>query len=320
MRTNRWLLAFAACCIALGVSKLRADPVHPRAPAVTVSQSDSYLLQSKVTGRKYRISVALPLGPPARASVVYLLDADELFGLATDTARLLQDSGEIPPVLVVGIGYPIHSFDEAMVPRSRDFTPVTDGPYEQLVRELRGGKCCVPTGGAKDFLEFIRGELKPFIAGHYSVDPGDSTVIGHSLGGLFALYALLQEPGTFQRYVVGSPCLICGNRFLFNRESGYAAAHADLAARVYMDVGTEEADLRKILDVPPDMHDAERRYLEATGNPDSVEVFRQFVSALQGRHYASLQLRSAVESAEGHESLPPILVSRGLRAVYSGTR
>lgn len=293
-------------------------------PAVTVALSDSYILHSMITGRDYRVSVARPIGVPRNSlrklPVVYVLDADELFGLTTDTARLLEDDGAVPPLLVVGIGYPIDSFAEAMGPRSTDFTPVTDRAFEQLVNELTGGKRHVTTGGAAAFLRFVREELIPFIAAHYSVNDADAAIVGHSLGGLFGLYVLFHEPTTFQRYVIGSPCLLCGDRDLFKLEASYARVHKDLVAHVYMDVGTGEADLRKILNLPPTMHAAEQRYLDAIGNPNSVALFRSFVRRLQNRHYPGLQLTAAVEPGEDHESLPPILVSRGLRAVYSGRR
>lgn len=301
-----------------------ARPQVPAPPAATVPQSDAYLLHSRHTGRDYRISVARPLGaataPGARVPVAYLLDADELFGVTADTARLLADDGEIPGLLVVGIGYPIRSFDEAMEPRSTDFTPVVDGPYERLVAELTGGQRRVTTGGAAAFLQFIREELKPFIAARYAVDPADTAIIGHSLGGLFGLYALFQSPGTFDRYVIGSPCLLCGDRDLPRREAAYAASHRDLRARLYMNVGADEADLRSILNVPAAQHAAEARYLSATGNPDSVALFRQFAAQLGDRRFPSLQLDAVIEAGEGHESLPPILISRGLRAVYAARR
>jgi uncharacterized protein len=296
-----------------------ADAAHP--PPAVLPLTETYLLHSAASGRDYRISVALPIPAPITATqklpVIYVLDADEIFGLAADTVRLFTDSGAIPAVLVVGVGYPIRSFEEAMEPRSTDFTPTVDRPYEQLVEELTGGKRRVVTGGAEAFLRFIREELKPFVATHYPADPTEATIVGHSLGGLFGLYVLLQEPDTFKRYLIGSPCLMCGNSDLFKREARYAAAHKDLTAQVYMDVGTEEADLRKILNIPPEMHAAERRYLDATGHPDSVALFRKFVQRLKSRHYPSLRLHTVIEAGEGHESVPPILVSRGLRALYA---
>jgi uncharacterized protein len=292
-----------------------------RPPPVVLPLTESHLLHSAASGRDYRISVALPITEPVTATqklpVIYVLDADEIFGLVTDTVRLFTDSGAIPAVLVVGIGYPIRSFDEAMEPRSADYTPVVDRPYEQLVEELTGGKRRVVTGGAQAFLKFIRAELKPFIASHYPADPTDAAIVGHSLGGLFGLYVLLQEPDTFKRYLIGSPCLMCGNSYLFKREAAYAATHKDLGARVYMDIGTEESDLHKILNIPPEMHAAEDRYLDATGHPDSVALFRKFTAQLKSRHYPSLRLHTVIEAGEGHESVPPILVSRGLRALFA---
>lgn len=293
------------------------------APAA-VPLSESYMLHSKESGRDYRISIAMPIGvarnTSARLPVVYVLDADELFGLATDTVRLLEDCGSIPPSLVVGIGYPIQSFDQAMEPRSTDFTPLPDPAYERLVSELSGGKRSVVTGGAAAFLRFLRNELKPRIASTYPVNPNDATLAGHSLGGLFGLYALFEAPDTFLRYVIGSPCLLCGDLEMFRRELAYAESRRDLQARLYLNVGNEEADLQRILNVPPAMSAAERRYLEATGHPDSVALFRKFVRQLESRRFPGLRMQAVVEPGEGHDTIPPLMFSRGLRAVFSETQ
>ena len=62
-------------------------------------------------------------------------------------------------------------------------------------------------GGAANFLRFIREELQPFIDKEYPTIPSDRGYFGDSLGGLFGLYALFNEPETFNRYIIGSPSI-----------------------------------------------------------------------------------------------------------------
>jgi len=81
-------------------------------------------------------------------------------------------------------------------------TPVEDviymPPAERFVRDVYvpDGK---KIGGAKEFLEFIRQELIPFIDNNYPTLKGDSAVNGHSIGGLFGLYVLFNKPDTFNK-------------------------------------------------------------------------------------------------------------------------
>jgi predicted alpha/beta superfamily hydrolase len=319
MRNARggWGFPAGVLCFLSAAAAVRAKDADVREAVLPLTET--YIQHSAISGRDYRISVARPLVEQAaqKYPVVYVLDADELFGLATETARLLEDDDEIPPVLVVGIGYPIRSFADAMGPRTTDFTVAVDKPYEQLVNDLTGGRRHVETGGAPAFLRFIREELKPFIASHYPVDPNDATIVGHSLGGLFGMYVLFDSTDTFSRYVIGSPCLRCGGSDLIKREGQYAGDHRDLAARLYMDIGSNEADIRRVLNIPPAMREAENRYLEAVGRPDGVAIFKEFTARLRSRHYRGLHEHTVVEIGEGHASLPPILLSRGLRSVFS---
>jgi pimeloyl-ACP methyl ester carboxylesterase len=49
-----------------------------------------------------------------------------------------------------------------------------------------------------------------------------SALFGTSLGGLFALYALLTDPASFDRYVIGSPAIWWDGEMLFDLEARQA--------------------------------------------------------------------------------------------------
>jgi len=88
----------------------------------------------------------------------------------------------MPPSIIVSI---------VNVDRNRDFLPSHNES--------------MPTsGGAKDFLEFFKTELMPYVNINYPTK-GEDILLGHSFGGVFAMYALLEEPQLFEAYLPGDP-------------------------------------------------------------------------------------------------------------------
>ena len=94
------------------------------------------------------------------------------------------------------------------------------------------------SGGGLAFLDFLEKELIPFIDRTYRTNPSDRGLLGHSLGGSFALYALEQRPRLFQRIVAASPALPVDSAFFTETRRMLGA----LSAPVHLDlsVGTED--------------------------------------------------------------------------------
>ena len=61
----------------------------------------------------------------------------------------------------------------------------------------------MPERGAADFVRFLKEELIPFVDTNYRTN-GFRVLCGQSLSSVFALYASLREPGTFDGYVLSS--------------------------------------------------------------------------------------------------------------------
>jgi hypothetical protein len=120
-----------------------------------------------------------------RYPVVYVLDGETQFAHAAAEIAFLEDHGEIPEVIVVGITSTV---------RVRDFTQ-TDWP-----------KAWVGGGGAEKFRTFLASELIPVIEHAYRTD-GFRILVGHSAGGQFALYSLTVDPQLFQAILAISPSL-----------------------------------------------------------------------------------------------------------------
>lgn len=53
-------------------------------------------------------------------------------------------------------------------------------------------------GGAPAFLHWVEGELLPVLGARFALDPAQNSVLGYSLGGLFALWAVCRCSTFFQ--------------------------------------------------------------------------------------------------------------------------
>jgi len=264
-------------------------------PQVTIPHTEVRMLSSSNVDQEYQIFVALPFGYADSDEiypVLYLLDANGNFGVVTETVRTLQFGGQFPELLIVGIGYPVNRFRETVFLRGRDMSPTENNEWLQRVsKEIQLPLEPHGTGGAANFLRFIREELTPLIHSIYRTNPDDQTLAGTSFGGLFALYTLFHSPDTFNRYMIGSPSIHWGEGVTFEYEANYAANNSDLAARVFMSVGAAEPE-------------------------HMITDMEKMAKALRDRNYSSLELTTHVFDGETHLSVIPATMSRGLRAVF----
>ena len=274
--------------------------------AASIRGSKSFSLASRHVDQTFIIDVAPPptLATPDRPiPVVFVLDGDAVFGMVAQTALYLQmDPGGLPPILVVGIGYRAEGEGRAgqgFGQRTRDLTPTMDQRYVAMLRAAPAPFTLPPDiqpGGAAGFLSVIKDELIPCLAERYRIDVNDQTIVGMSLGGLFALHVLFSNPTAFRRYVAVSPALWWDAGLLFREEAEWAAAAADLPANVFLSVGS----------------------LEEVTNASAKMVSNliDLSAILHRRQYPNLQLTHHVFPDETHMSVFPIAVSRGLRAVF----
>jgi len=272
--------------------------------AASIRGSKSFALASQYVDQTFVIDVAPPpmsMTPDRSLPIVFVLDGDAVFGTVAQTSLYLQmDPGGLPPVLIVGIGYRAEGEGRAgHGERTRDFTPSSDQRYLTMLRAAPAPFTLRPDiepGGAQNFMSFIKNELITCLAERYPIDANDQTIIGMSLGGLFALHVLFSEPTAFQRYVAISPALWWDDGLLFREEAELAASVSDLAANVFLSVGSlEEAT------------DASARM---------VSNVIELSTVLTRRNYPNLQLTHRVFDGETHLSVFPIALGRGLRAVF----
>jgi hypothetical protein len=253
-------------------------------------------------------------GPPAAGPeplpVVYSTDANLAFGAVANVSAMLMMGGEIPPVLSVGIGYPVGS-DVAQVMRRRmyDFSPTSDEwqlgvlAFSPLfTEEVKGG-------GAPLFFRFMSEELWPWIAERYNVS-NNRTYVGDSMGGLFGIYTLFNHHDFFTRYVIGSPWICWDHPRCFDYEANYAATHSDLDAIVFLSAGGAEQVLRPALD--PSM-------ITIFAKADTAAHTARMGDLLASRHYPRLKLKTLIFPEETHFTVTYALIAHGLRYVFQAT-
>jgi len=173
--------------------------------AVTLPSTYEFAMQS-AQGKDYKIFVAVPESkPPAEGfPVLYLLDGNAYF-IAAASAMKEQSTfaaiSGIQPLIVVGVGYP-GQYSLNRERRSFDFLPPASSTGTGQFAALGASP-----GGADTFLDFLVNELRPALASRYPIDLSRQSLAGHSLGGYFALHALLHRPAAFNSYAAISPSI-----------------------------------------------------------------------------------------------------------------
>ena len=299
---------------------------RPKEVGNTVFATEIRHVQSECVGGEFRLIIGLP--PPSQPGtkfpVIYALDGGACAGLLIGFVRSLPPL-YLPPVVVVAIGYPIESNKPF---RNRDYTPTHSSSSDEVMAKLGpilgGGQVEIPaSGGALAFLRFIEDELKPFIDAEYGGDPGDATITGLSLGGLFCAYALFNKTSAFRRYHVVSPSLWWDNQLILKQEKAHAASSKPLNAKVFLSVGgletnaTMAKERAKFAETTPAEAMAALDRLTAEQNFSAArDVIEQFGQQLAARNYRGLELTTHVFEGETHTSVYAPALSRGLRTLF----
>src|SRR5215472_17189267 len=200
----RVLMLVSVLFIALSVRAAAEDG----AP-LAIAGARQYDIVSHINGQIYRLMVGLPekTDPAVTYAVFYVLDGNENFGTAIAMARRLHACCQVPPAIVVGIGYPTD--DRREISRRRAF---------DLTLSLSSTAGDVEYGGADAFLRVLEEELKPSVAAHYRVNPDKQIIFGHSFAGLTALHAMFRNPNAFAVYNLSSPSIWWDHRDVLRDE------------------------------------------------------------------------------------------------------
>jgi predicted alpha/beta superfamily hydrolase len=260
------------------IMEVKAQDNNASYPPVSIPGSETRTLTSAATGQEYKLLIHLP-GDYTHSNktypVLYLLDAQWDFPLVTSLYGQQYFDGFLPGIIIVGITWGGKDPNPDAL-RARDYTPTTTRPQ---------------TGEARKFLSFIKEELTPFIESNYHASQSDRTLMGSSLGGLFTLYAMFNEPSLFYRYVLTSPALGWDNGVLFTYEKEYGGKTSELPVKLFMAMGELE-----------------------TGG---ISTFDKFITQLKAGQFKGLELHTRMLEGIGHSGTKAEGYTRGLQAVFA---
>jgi hypothetical protein len=188
-----------------------------------------YTMHSKILNENRTYSVYLPPSyqnsPQKKYIVAYVLDGErsrflEVSGIAQSMNSAYNLKLQIPELILVSI---------ENTNRTRDFTPTHSLNY----LDKEDIKAFESSGKANDFMHFIEKELMPEINKSYRT-VSQNMIIGHSMGGLFALHCLLENPNMFSYYLLIDPSWFWDHNYIGKRGKAVLAQRTDLKARVFI--------------------------------------------------------------------------------------
>ncbi len=285
--------ATAAVLLSLLAGHLSAQAEPPLA---AIPETETFDIHSEIVDADFRISVSFPFGyhqTAGRFPVLYIPDAWWTFGMARDIAFVLSVDQLVPPMLVVGIGYP-GGFGDAIALRVRDMTLRESEALEQDVGQLIaafGPHPPLSSGGADNFLRFLTEELIPLIERDYRADSNQRVLHGHSLGGSFVVDVVFRQPEAFTHYIASAPALGIDDGVSFLNEREYAADHDSVPASLYLAVGRLDRDW--------------------------VASVAALVDTLTVREYKGFRWEISRLEGQTHRSVMPVVLRDGLRWIFS---
>ncbi len=242
-----------------------------------------YTIKSVAVGEDRTILVRVPANyerSQNRYPVIYMLDAHPPQNAMMAGMVEQQVWGDVmSDAIIVGI---------QNTNRLRDMTP-TPG-------DRPGG------GGADKFLTFIETEVVPFVEKNYRTEPY-RVIAGHSLAGLFVVYAMLERPDTFNAYIAASPYLHWDNNYLIKRAEESLKKRTEWNKTLFVALAEEPAYM--------DAYNGLQQLLKKTKPKNLDYEFRLFSDENHGSvvlpaYYAGLRKTYAGWAAPGNGSVADI--------------
>lgn len=192
---------------------------------------DSIYSESLKEHRKIYVQLPADYDPTKNQKypVVYILDG-EVFLPTVNNVHGFYSGGFMPEMIIIGI-----SNDKN---RMRDLTT-------SKVTEMYGMPFEQENGEAENFSKFIETELIPFVENKYPVTDF-RTLIGHSYGGLFALYSLVHHPDLFFNYLAIDPSLDWDNQRLIKELKDKVSSANYRGKSLFMSLGGSGMTLNEI--------------------------------------------------------------------------
>ena len=251
-------------------------------------------LRSTTYGDQRTIRVWLPPGYDAaenartRYPALYMFDGQTLFDACTafagegelrldETATRLIAERKIPAMIIVGM--------DSSSKRGFEYSVYSDTISNPSAPE--------PIG--KQLPGFVATEVMPYVASRYraSSDPRETGIGGASLGGLAALYVLLQRPDVFGIGLLESVTVPLGNGQLL-RDTENLGRGPD---RIYVGVGTHE-----LVGPMAERFATQTRLSIDTANAGLVQMTEILVDYLKNSHLNRPEVTFVVDRNASHNA------------------
>lgn len=174
------------------------------------STTESYIIQSD-NNDEYKIKITLPNNYDSNKSykVLYYLDSWWLSEIVLGSYAILNITEYVEEVVFVGISANGNQLDWN-IRRVMDYTPT---PYDTerwnklqksgfVIKSGGADRNPSTTGGANKFIDFLSNKVFTFVEDKHPNLQKRRGLIGHSLGGLFGIYVLQQNPILFTDVIV----------------------------------------------------------------------------------------------------------------------
>lgn len=256
-----------------------------------------HIISSELMDKEYQLYISFPSSYSIKDTinypVLYVLDGLANFPIFKATQDALSFGNEIEEVIIVGIGSGLN-IPTWFINRTFDYTPTNDTISNKSLENSYGfPEGAVKSGGGEKFLKCIKTEIAPLIDKYYKTN-SDRGIVGNSLGGLFALYCLMNSDGYFTRFGINSPSLWWDNENLLNQAVSQNTSNEILdipASKVFISVGQNEG-------------------------PNMVRTMVKLCSYFDDSNYENIDLTWKIFNDETHLSVVPASISKAISTLY----
>lgn len=239
-----------------------------------------YKLESEILEETRFVNVYLPHNYKSTTDtdypVIYLMDGDYNFHYLTGLIdQLAVISERIPEMIIVGLS-----------DKGRESYINYCTPYHKKKN---------PNGKSALFLEFILKEVKPFINSKYKTSNYDA-IIGQSIGGLFVINALMENPESFENYIAISPSL-WWNDFKAEKEvEDFFKKNKRIDKKLFLSIGNEKG-------------------MGVLGFQDKIDI-NTFANAYYEKEPLGLDYEFNIFKEENHNSVGLISIETALEKIF----
>lgn len=201
---------------------------------------ENYSITSEYTDKTYKIQVLLPDNFNRKTSypTAYLIDGYYHFNdLGNEKIRLVE-SGDMQDIILVSIEYEGVDISSISDLKKTEELRTVDLTYSKNIEQGEE-----TGGGALLFYNFLKLELIPLIEENYTTSSDNRTLLGHSLGGYFAIFQsfnFASEP-LFENIVSASPSIWWADYELIKMEQNIYDNHQQIPINLYLSMGDLES-------------------------------------------------------------------------------